>query len=365
MSLQPLLHSLELWYNPPLINDIMMDLETAARGYTIRLDTLNPTKEFKCRLKKMENRKNNEASHRAKRAKMNKISLVANANNQELRHLTNAGLVPDWFLVIQEVWTHAMNHANHSNLTSLESPHRFALPPVHLFWGVETHNQHIHYHHYLLLFNEIKNWLERDLPALTTQEWCFILGNMYWKKQWPKPDADNPSTFNPNLFWKYGSALLFSKQQSADVTAGNYDPTSQLACHCNVQLTTVDDTDIRQVVLYYLNSFHVHEEIKEMECIQFPANFKKRWKGQLLTLNQIVEMWDWLGGDVNSDFSCNKDWRNWVRAVCDIIVDWDSFKHWDWGQFSNVRNMGINNLVAPEFYKFTVCLLAFFIQPFV
>ncbi|KAF8262933.1 hypothetical protein EI94DRAFT_639978 [Lactarius quietus] len=365
MSLQPLLHSLELWYYPPLINDIVMDLETTARGYAIRLDTLNPTKEFKRKLKKTENRKNDEAGRRAKRAKMNEISLVANANNQELRRLTDAGPAPDWFPVIQEVWTHAMNHANHSDLASLESPRRFALPPVHLFWGVEPHNQRVHYHHYLLLFNEIKNRPERDLPALTTQEWRFILGNTYWKKQWPKPDADNPSTFDPSAFWKYGGVLLFGEQRSADVAAGRYDPTSRLACRCDIQLTTADDTDIRQVVLYYLNSFHVHEEIREMERIQFPANFEKRWKGQLLTLHQIVEMWDRSGGGVNSDFSCNKDWRNWVRAVRDLIADWDGFERWDWGQFSNVRNMGINNLAAPEFYKFTVCLLAFFIQSFV
>jgi len=169
-----------------------------------------------------------------------------------------------------------VNHANHSELASRESPRCFALPPVHLFWGGEPQNQRVYYHHYLLLFDEIKNRPERNLPALTTQEWRCILGNTYWKKQWPKPDADNAPTFDPNAFWKYGGALLFGDQRSADVAAGHYDPTSRLACHCDVQLTTVDETDIRQVVLYNLNSFHVYEEIREMERIQFPANFEMR-----------------------------------------------------------------------------------------
>jgi hypothetical protein len=60
MSLQPVLHSLELWYYPPLVQDIVMDLETAARGYANRLDIFNPTKMSKRKREKMENRKDDE-----------------------------------------------------------------------------------------------------------------------------------------------------------------------------------------------------------------------------------------------------------------------------------------------------------------
>jgi hypothetical protein len=201
-------------------------------------------------------------------------SLAASSNNQELRRLTDAGVVPDWFPEIQEVWTQAVNHVSHLNLAAQESSRRFVLPPIHLFWGGEPQNQRIYYYHYLLLFNEIKNRPERNLLALTTQEWRSILGNTYWKKQWPR-DGNNPSMFDPNLFWKYGGSLLFGGLQSANITAGRYNPTSQLSCHCHVQLSTADDTDVREVVLYYLNSFHVYEEIKEMVRLQFPTDFEK------------------------------------------------------------------------------------------
>ncbi|KAF8258139.1 hypothetical protein EI94DRAFT_1185116 [Lactarius quietus] len=97
MSLHPLLHSLGLWYYPPLVKDILMDLETVARGYAERLDTLNPTKGLKRMLVKTENRKNDAAGRRAKKAKMNENTLVTNTNNQELRRLTAAGPAPDWF----------------------------------------------------------------------------------------------------------------------------------------------------------------------------------------------------------------------------------------------------------------------------
>ena len=197
-------------------------------------------------------------------AKMTMASLATSLSNQEVRRLTNAGAVLDWFPEIPKIWIHAMGHISHLNLASQESPRCFVLPPIHLFWGGKPENQWIYYYHYLLLFNEIKNRPEHNLPALTTQEWRSILGNTYWKKQWPKHDARNPLAFDPDMFWKYGGSLLFSSLWSADVAAGYYNPTSQLSCRCHVQLSTADDIDIHQVVLYYLNSFHMYEEIKEM-----------------------------------------------------------------------------------------------------
>ncbi len=306
------------------------------------------------------------AGRRAKRAKTDTASLLTQTNNRELRRLADAGAVPDWFPRIQGVWTQAVNHVSHLDLAPRGSPRRFALPPIHLFWGGEPPNQRIYYYHYLLLFNEIKNRPERDLPALTTQEWRSILGNTYWKKQWPTHDGNNLLAFDPNVFWKFGGSLLFGDDRSADVNAGRYNPTSRLACRCDVQSTTADDTDIRQVVLYYLNSYHVYEEIREMERLQFPTDFKKRWRSLFLELNQIVEMWDPSGGaEVNPRFFSNDVWKSWVLAVRNVVADWDGFEQWDWGNFSKARTMEIDNLSELGFRKFTVCLLAFFIHSFV
>ncbi|KAF8269203.1 hypothetical protein EI94DRAFT_1829080 [Lactarius quietus] len=320
MSLQPPLHSLEHWYYPPLVQDIVMGLETASREI-------------------VDNKKKDENGHRVKRAKSIADSLVAQPNNQELRRLTDAGAAPDWFLGTQEVWMHAMNHVSHLDLPSQKSPHRFVLPPIHLFWGCEPQNQHIYYYHYLLLFNEIKKHPERNLPMLTTQEWRSILGNSYWKKQWPQSGKNNPSTFDPDAFWKYGALSFLAMSEVPMLMQVIITP--QAKC-------------LAVVVIYYLNSFHVYEEIKEMEHLQFPTTFEKRWAGLRLELDQIVKMWDPSGGGVNPDFFCNKKvWRSWVRAVCKVMADWDGFEHWDWGRFSNVRNMGLNKLLGPDFEKFT------------
>ena len=40
MSYLPLVHSLYQWYYPPLMQDVVIDLETAPQGYTEHLDDL-------------------------------------------------------------------------------------------------------------------------------------------------------------------------------------------------------------------------------------------------------------------------------------------------------------------------------------
>ena len=101
-----------------------------------------------------------------------------------------------------------MNHVGHLKLADKASHRCFTLFPIHLFWGGEPQTQRIYFYHYLLLFNEIKNRSERSLPTLSTQDWRSDLGDTYWKKQWPRPDGNNPSAFDPDAFWKYG-ALVF------------------------------------------------------------------------------------------------------------------------------------------------------------
>jgi hypothetical protein len=60
MSLWPPLHSLDHWYYLPLVQDFVVELETAACGYARRLDLFNPAKSFKRKLDKMENKQNDE-----------------------------------------------------------------------------------------------------------------------------------------------------------------------------------------------------------------------------------------------------------------------------------------------------------------
>ena len=62
MSFLPPLHTLAHWYYPPLVQDFVTELETAARGYAGRLDLFNPTESYKRKRDKIENRKNDEGT---------------------------------------------------------------------------------------------------------------------------------------------------------------------------------------------------------------------------------------------------------------------------------------------------------------
>jgi hypothetical protein len=62
MSRQPLLHSLPHWYYPPLVHNVVTELETAARGYAERLDAFNPTRGLKRKLEKVQNKMSDEGA---------------------------------------------------------------------------------------------------------------------------------------------------------------------------------------------------------------------------------------------------------------------------------------------------------------
>jgi hypothetical protein len=71
-------------------------------------------------------------------------------------------------------------------------------------------------------------------------------------------------------------------------------------------------------------------------------------------------------GEVKSGFFKDKKaWRAWLRVVCQVIMEWESFDKWDWEGFTDIRNMGINRLFLEKFHKLTLCILIFFIKSFV
>ena len=72
-----------------------------------------------------------------------------------------------------------MAHVSHVDLKEGQSPRRFALPPLHLFWGASEQNQRTYYYHILVLWDEFSLRTQANLPGLMTDEWWSVLGNTY------------------------------------------------------------------------------------------------------------------------------------------------------------------------------------------
>jgi hypothetical protein len=237
MSILPVIHSLYLWYYPPHVENVYSQFETAAHGYADCLDSFNPTKGFKCKLDKMINQRADEGmfiffgcdlftahdtcsdGRRAKNAKTVAAQLPNTSNNRELQRLYDARPPPPWFPKRQGVWEHAMRHVSHVDIKERESLQRFALPPLHLFWGATEQNQRTYYYHLLVLRNEFSLRAEGDLLGLMTEEWRSVLGKTYWKSMWPRPTPNDAgsSNFNPLRFWIHGGPLFFGDKMSADI----------------------------------------------------------------------------------------------------------------------------------------------------
>jgi len=257
-----------------------------------------------------------------------------------------------------------MNHVAHVDLKGGQSPRRFALPPLHLFWGASEQNQRTYYYHLLALRNQFSLRAEGrlgNLPGLTTAEWRSILSNTYWKSMWPNPNPGEvgSSNFNPARFWTKGGPLFFGDELSAEVVSG-CDVFSRLHCRCEVQMDSADDDEVRQTVIYHLNMDHASAEIKEMDRLQFPLDFERRWnEGRLSAILDMTDMWGAFrnGGVKSGFFEDKKAWRTWLRAARGVVMDWEGFDDWDWEGFTDVRNIGIHRL--------TVRILIFFIRSFV
>jgi hypothetical protein len=182
---------------------------------------------------------------KAKKAKSIIEKRPAPSNNSELQRVHDARSPPPWFPKRQRIWDHAMLQVSNVDLEGGQSSRRFALPPVHLFWGASEQNQRTYYYHLLVLRREFSLRAQGDRPGLFTEEWRSILGNTYWKSMWPRPKPDdvNSSNFDAARFWIYGGPLFFGDELSAKVTCG-HDPTSFLPCHCGVELDMADDVKV-------------------------------------------------------------------------------------------------------------------------
>ncbi|KAH9167409.1 hypothetical protein EDB89DRAFT_1998092 [Lactarius sanguifluus] len=332
------------------------------------LRRLHPTKVFKRTLDKIENKRNDEAGRKAKVAKVTQSHL-------ELRHLTDAA--PDWFTKPHEIWLDAMNYVKDLDFAPTVSHRRFALPPVHLFWGGSEQNQRTYYYHFFLLHQEIvsRRATERRFPGPHHPGMeVGSGGNTYWKQQWPKHDGNvspHDNTFDPDAFWKHGGPLLFGDELSAEIAAGRFDPTSTLPCCCAVRMDTADDPDVRQAALYQLARRHLFEEIREMERLQFPDNPDNRWLFKFPTISSITRLFGPSSHEyVDPHFHVNERWMAWALRLRDIVMGWDGFDRWDWDGLPDVGSLKSLNMLwiwrsMDDIRKFIIRLLAFLIHSFV
>jgi hypothetical protein len=146
---------------------------------------------------------------------------------------------------------------------------------------------------------------------------------------WPRPNPGDASSsnFDPAQFWSHGGPLFFGDEMSAEVASGR-EVTSLLNCRCEVQMDTADDDEVRQTILYHLNMDHVTAEIQEMDRLQFPLDFERRWNlGRCSASHDMTDMWGPCrdGGVQPNFFADKKAWRAWLEAARTIVMDWEGF----------------------------------------
>jgi hypothetical protein len=99
---------------------------------------------------------------------------------------------------------------------------------------------------------------------------------------------------------------------------------------------------------------HVTAEIQEMDRLQFPLDFERRWNlGRCSTSHDMTDMWGPCrdGGVQPNFFADKKAWRAWLEAARTIVMDWEGFDDWDWYGLTDIRNIRINKLSVEDFRR--------------
>ncbi|KAA1478912.1 hypothetical protein DENSPDRAFT_845955 [Dentipellis sp. KUC8613] len=320
VSISPTEHTKEIWHYPPLVSDIVY-FERAARGYAPRTDEETLT------LRTMEIMRRHSL----------RAQLQPHKLNTEARRFKNTADIPSWVPSVLAEWSYA-GFAKHRARydTTLHRPWDFHLPPIHLFWGVDSHNQTIFFFHWQCI-EEI--WMLRhigcsDINALsrkvfTTSDWRLYLSDTYWKRNWPR-HPDSQTTFQPaydtTRFWTVGCSDLFGNQNS-DIMRSDIVP--KLPCGCPLTLDLASKPDFQAWSMYKLNMAHVYWDFvfnDEMQCNSLGV--------QQTSARRNLRNSIWSTGPYPSQVS-NEEHpfqsrdthtrRQWFTLLVQVIRDWKDF----------------------------------------
>ncbi|KAH8976535.1 hypothetical protein EDB86DRAFT_3095863 [Lactarius hatsudake] len=134
-------------------------------------------------------------------------------------------------------------------------------------------------------------------------------------------------------------------------------------------MDTADDPDVRQAALYHLTRQHLYEEMKEMECLQFPDNPDNRWLFKFPRTSSFVRLFSpSYHTYVDPHFHDNERWVAWAFGLHDIVMEWDGFDRWDWDGLLDVeslKSLSMLSICSYDLHRLIIHLLAFLIHSFV
>ncbi|KAI0043098.1 hypothetical protein FA95DRAFT_1609676 [Auriscalpium vulgare] len=234
-------HEGPLWFYPPK-TDTHIKFESAARGYSPRIDEWKPSAQYQSMHGKGKDRR-----------------WVREVQHPELRRWLSdrPSDRPEYLPHPVAIWDQAMLHAcDHRILKSQDKPRKFDLPPPPLFWGRAEELQTKFYLRAHQLYASSERRIRPRQPGFTTQGWRDFLSDTYWKKATPKMneqfDPTSDYIFNDELFYQFGSPSFFTPEDDAQVKAGHLIPITPMACGCQADRDTFDNLDNRATFIYKL-----------------------------------------------------------------------------------------------------------------
>ncbi|KAI0037734.1 hypothetical protein FA95DRAFT_1613928 [Auriscalpium vulgare] len=226
-----------------------------------RDDEFNPTREYAAALQK---KQNIAKSHR-------KFNPLFHELQDYRRAYSTPSPPPNTFPPALPFYEQALNHVNTMKAKVATESRRYAFPPAYHFWSGTPERQTAFYKRFdsLFTFLCIRDSEDLGFHQYTAAEWKEILGDVYWKKQWPTKDPYkfNPAVdeaYDPAVFWKYGGKQFFGKYEKDAIDGKLKLSPSKHSCGCLLDNSVLDDPAYRRVVLYHIKRYQLLDDLYHM-----------------------------------------------------------------------------------------------------
>jgi len=262
-------------------------------------------------------------------------------NHQEAQRHFDMANKPAYMEQPVKLWQEAMGSFDSRVWAEIGPGCHFPWPPMHLFWGgarktdfvflesvtVEARDRQpvstpfLDYFFYLQCTN-FSSRIAGQMPGLTTCEWCGVLSNIQWKRNWPPADNNSmDGKYDGEVFYWYGCPEFFSPLNDV-VKSSEHVIKMDLDCGFNPITQNLDDLDFRYSVMYWLTT--------EMFLLDFLKLDEGYWLTRLehLGLQRCVRLHAFVFLSECPDPAADRPWQSnspacckcWIKELWDIMV---------------------------------------------
>ena len=159
------------------------------------------------------------------------------------------------------------------------------------------------------------------------REWCGVLSDVQWKRNWPPVDDDSmDGKYDGEVFYQHGCPEFFGLLNDA-VKLSEHAINMELDCGCNPSIQNLEDPDFQYGIMYWLTT-----ETFLSDLLKLDEGYQST-RSECSKLRRHVRLHTFVFLSKCSDPAADQPWQSnspacrkwWIEELRDIMVRWDRF----------------------------------------